>query len=101
MLRLIDWLQACGHDEIHLVAQGWGAIPGALGAVLADAVTQVTLKHALTSYAAVAEAEDYKWPLSALLPGGLKHFDLPDCYRFLARKNLRQVEPWDPAARVG
>ena len=100
VLRVIDWLQSCGHTEIHLVARGWGAIPGTLGAVLADAVTQVTLKHALTSYTAIAEAEEYQWPLSALLPGALRHFDLPDCYRFLARKNLRQIEPWDAMARM-
>jgi dienelactone hydrolase len=101
VLRLLDWLKACGHSEIHLVAKGWAAIPAALGAVLGETVTQVTLKHALTSYAAVATAEDYKWPLSALLPGVLQHFDLPDCYRFLARKNLRQIEPWDALARAG
>lgn len=74
-------------------------IPAALGAVLAESVTQVTLKHALTSYTAVAETDDYRWPLSALLPGVLRHFDLPDCYRELAKKNLRQIEPWDAMAR--
>jgi hypothetical protein len=99
VLRLVDWLKSCGHDEVHLVAQGWAAIPAALGAVLAESVTQVTLKHALTSYTAVAEADDYRWPLSALLPGVLQHFDLPDCYRELAKKNLRQIEPWDAMAR--
>lgn len=98
VLRVLAWLQACGHQEIHLVARGWGAIPGTLAAVLADAVTQVTLKNALTSYSAVVEAEDYRWPLSALLPGVLQSFDLPDCYEFLARKNLRQIDPWGPAA---
>jgi dienelactone hydrolase len=101
VLRVLEWLKASGHTEIHLVAKGWGSIPGTLGAVLAATVVQVTLKHALTSYTAVAEAEDYKWPLSALLPGVLKHFDLPDCYRFLARKNLRQIEPRDAVARAG
>lgn len=98
ILRLIDWLQSCGHREIHLVAKGWGAIPATFGAVLSDAVTQVTLKHALTSYEAVAEADDYKWPLSSLLPGVLRSFDLPDCYLALASKRLRQVEPWGPLA---
>jgi dienelactone hydrolase len=100
VLRLIDWLAANGHREIHLVARGWSAIPATLSAVLADGVVQVTLKHALTSYSALAESEDYKWPLSALLPGVLKSFDLPDCYRFLARKNLRQLEPWGAAGSV-
>lgn len=97
VLRLVEWLQACGHSEIHLVAKGWAALPGTFGAVLADAIVQVTLKNALLSYTAVAVAEEYRWPLSALPHGVLKHFDLPDCYRFLARKSLRQIEPWDAA----
>jgi hypothetical protein len=100
VLRLADWLKSLGHDEVHLVAKGFGAIPGALGAVLADTITQVTLKHALTSYTEVAEAEHYQWPLSSLLHGALEHFDLPDCYRFLAQKNLRQIDPWNAAART-
>lgn len=98
-LRVIAWLEACGHREVHLIARGWGAIAGTLAAVLSDNVTQITLKNALTSYSAVAEAEDYRWPLSALLPGVLRSFDLPDCYAFLARKGLRQVEPWDAIAK--
>lgn len=93
LLRVIDWLQAHGHQEVHLVAKGWGAIPGTFAAVLAPAVKQVTLKHALTSYGDVAEATDYDWPLSAFVPDILKHFDLPDCYRALAAKQLRQIEP--------
>lgn len=31
-------------------------------------------------------------PLSALLPGVLTTFDLPDCYRDLRKKNLKLVE---------
>jgi hypothetical protein len=57
-------------------------------------VIQVTLKNALTSYTEVAEAKDYRWPLSALLAGVLTGFDLPDCYRELKRKNLKLLEPW-------
>jgi len=94
VLRVIDWLSRCGHKQIHLAAKGWGAIPATFAAVLADAVVQVTLKNALVSYAAIAESEDYHWPLSTLLPNVLKHFDLPDCYRALASKNLRQIDPW-------
>jgi hypothetical protein len=33
-----------------------------------------------------------------LLPNVLAHFDLPDCYRALKDKNLRQIEPWDANA---
>ncbi len=93
LLRVIDWLRATGHEEIHLVAKGWGAIPATFAAVLHDAVTQVTLKHGLTSYSAVAETADYRWPLALLVPGILRRFDLPDCYAELTRKQLRQIEP--------
>jgi pimeloyl-ACP methyl ester carboxylesterase len=94
VLRVIDWLAAFGHRRIHLAARGWGALPATFAALLAEAVEHVTLKHALTSYAAVAETEDYDWPLSAVVPEVLLHFDLPDCYRVLEkRKALRQIDP--------
>ncbi len=98
VLRVVDWLKANGHDEIHLVACGWGALPGTFAAVISEHVTRVTLKHALTSYDDIAQNEDYRWPLSCLVPGILKTLDLPDCYRALASKKLRQVEPWGAMA---
>jgi dienelactone hydrolase/pimeloyl-ACP methyl ester carboxylesterase len=94
LLRVIDWLGATGHEEIHLVAKGWGTIPATFAALLTDRVSQITLKNALASYAAVAESENYGWPLSSFVPGVLKSFDLPDCYRALAGKKLRQLETW-------
>lgn len=100
LLRLVDWLKANGHEEIHLAARGWGSIPATFAAVLDDRITRVTLKHAMTSYSDVAEAEDYDWPLSSFLPDVLKTFDLPDCYRALAAKNLRQIEPRGAMARI-
>ncbi len=93
LLRVIDWLQAYGHKEVHVVAKGWGALPATFAAVLHDGIKQVTLKNALTSYRAIAESDEYEWPLGTLVPGILKSFDLPDCYRDLARKQLRQVDP--------
>jgi hypothetical protein len=58
----------------------------------------VTLKNALTSYADLAENELYEWPLSSLLPGVLRRFDLPDCYAALKTKQLKQTEPWGAMA---
>ena len=86
VLRVLDWLKAHGHQEIHLLAKGWGTIPATFAAVLAEGVTQVTLKGALTAFADIAEAEEYDWPLSAFVPGVLSAFDLPDCYRELGKK---------------
>jgi hypothetical protein len=98
VLRVLEWLAHCGYDNVHLVATGWGALPATFAAILSSRVKQVTLKHALTSYADVAESEDYRWPLSTLLPNVLAHFDLPDCYQALQAKRLRQIEPWGALA---
>ncbi|MBN2328612.1 MAG: prolyl oligopeptidase family serine peptidase [Candidatus Omnitrophica bacterium] len=96
-LRVIDWLMSNDHNNIHLAAKGWGALPAAFAALLSDAVQQVTLKNALTSYTDIAETEYYQWPLSTLLPDILEQFDLPDCYRELEKKGLRIIDPWSAA----
>ncbi|MBN1805424.1 MAG: prolyl oligopeptidase family serine peptidase [Sedimentisphaerales bacterium] len=96
LLGVLDWLKSNGHDEIHLVAKGCGTIPAAFAAVLSDHVTQVTLKNALTSYSDIAESDTYAWPLSSLVPDILESFDLPDCYRILKNKKLKQIDPWGP-----
>ena len=92
VLRVLDWLASFGQREIHLAAKGWGTPPATFAAVLAKTVTQITLKESLDSYAAIAEDENYKWPLSSFVPGVLSQFDLPDCYRELtrSRKLLRE-----------
>ncbi|MEA3403497.1 MAG: acetylxylan esterase [Armatimonadota bacterium] len=93
VLCTLDWMASFGYDEVHLVARGYGAIPGALAALLHDSVTRVTLIHPLRSYAEIAERELYDWPLSALIPNVLEHFDLPDVYRALEAKKLEMVDP--------
>lgn len=72
---------------------GHGAIVAALAGVLCDDVKQVTLKHALRSYADIAETEDYRLTYAMMPPDVLLRFDLPDCYRYLARKRLKRIEP--------
>lgn len=94
VLRVLDWLAEFDHREVHLVAKNWGTLPATFAALLCERVVQVTLMEAPTSYSAIAESEEYDWPLSALLPGVLQRFDLPDCYAELERtRRLRQVEP--------
>ena len=98
VLRVLAWLESLGHTEIHLIAKGRGALPATFAGVLSDSVRQVTLKNSLTSYTAIAEAEQYEWPLSTFVPNILSRFDLPDCYRALKSKQLRQIDPWGPQA---
>ena len=96
ILRVLSWLKDQGHEEIHLAGRGWGALAAGFAGLFSEDVKQVTLKNALGSYASVAETEDYKWPYAQLLPGVLERFDLPDVYRELKGKNLRQIDAWGP-----
>lgn len=100
VLRTLDWMASFGYDDVHMVARGNGAIPGALAALLHESVTKVTLINSLRSYAEIAEAELYDRPLSAMLPGVLEQFDLPDVHRALEEtKFLEMIEPL--GARIG
>ncbi len=91
LLRVLDWLASIGHTQIHLVGNGRGSLLATFAGLLSDHVQQVTLKNSLPSYVYVAESEEYDIPLSSLLPDVIAHFDLPDCYRQLKKKHLRQV----------
>jgi len=91
-LAVAQWLNSFGHSSIHMVGRGRGALVAAFAALLSPHVSRVTLKHALDSYASVAEAEAYDLPLSCIVPGILAHFDLPDVYRELENnKKLRRI----------
>jgi dienelactone hydrolase len=100
VLRVLDWLAAWGYDKVHLAARGQGAAPAAFAALLAPTVARVTLKHAPASYTAIAESRDYDWPLSAMPPGVLTAFDLPDCYRALQARQLRLIDPLEAAGLI-
>ena len=99
VMRVLDWLASYGYTDIHIVAKGWGALPATFAALVNDNITQVTLKNSLTSYADIAENEEYHWPLSTLLPNVLAHFDMPDCYRALKAKKLKQIDSWNAKAQ--
>lgn len=97
VLRVLAWLRSLGHEQIHLVGSGWGALPATFAGVVDDQVTQVTLQHPLNSFQEIAETESYKWPYSIMVPHVLERFDLPDCYEALRSKKLKLLEPWGPA----
>lgn len=97
VLRVMQVLAAAGHTEIHLVGQAWGALPAAFAAVLTPEIKQVTLRHALTSFHDLAIHDDQQWPNAFMLPHVLKHFDLPDCYAELQKRQLKLIDPWGAA----
>lgn len=106
VLCVLDWLAGCGYREIHLVGRGMGAVPALFAAVIGRQAAKVTLVHALLSYHELTQTPIHRWPASAMVPGALETFDLPDCLRALGRK-LSLVDPWDahmrriPQTRVG
>ncbi len=100
VLRVVDWLIANGHTEVHIAGKGWGALPATFAAVLSDDITKVTLKNTLTSYSDIAESEAYAWPLSSLIPNVLEAFDLPDCYKALKAKGLKVIDTYGPNMQV-
>jgi dienelactone hydrolase len=94
VLAVLEFLAAAGHRSVHVAALGWGTLPATFAAVLSPRASQVTLKHALSSYTEVAETEFYRWPLSAFVPDVLRAWDLPECYRELERtKTLKLIDP--------
>ena len=100
VLSILSWLKSTGHEEVHLVAKGWGALPATFAALLSNTVKHITLKNALTSYSDIAESEEYNWPLATFLPDVLKQFDLPDCYAALSSKKLKQIDPLNALANL-
>ncbi|MBL9092910.1 MAG: acetylxylan esterase [Planctomycetaceae bacterium] len=98
--RALDFIESFGHQEIHLVARGYGTIPAAFAALPRKSVKQVTLKHALKSYTDLASTGIYHWPVSAIWPNALQQFDLPDVYEALKPKKLQMIETLTAADRV-
>jgi len=100
VLCALDLLADKGYRDVHLVGRGLGAIWATFAACLHPRVKRVTLHNALLSYHELTQVPVYTWPLSSLVFGILKDFDLPDCLRELARrKKLTLAAPWDAHQR--
>ncbi|MCB1077540.1 MAG: hypothetical protein KDM64_06895, partial [Verrucomicrobiae bacterium] len=86
VLRVIDFLASYGWTEVHLASRGWGCLPAGLAALLDDRVKTVTLKGKLESWHSVATEEHYQWPLSHMIFGVLRDWDLPDVWMALGKR---------------
>lgn len=81
VLRTLDWLYAAGYRKIHLAGHGLGAVTALFAAVLEPKVAGLTILNGPGSYGEVACGNIHKWPDSILVPGILRHLDLPDIVR--------------------
>ncbi len=92
-MKTLDFLLAYGATEVRLVGRGLGSITAAFAALLHPSAPHVTLINYLPDYEQITRVPQYAWPLSSLLRGCLKTFDLPDVYRALD-KRLQLRDPW-------
>ena len=83
VLRVIDLLASRGWTEIHLAAKGKATLIAGLAACLDDRVKLVNLDNRLESWHSLATEEHYQWPLSHMLFGVLKTWDLPEVWKSL------------------
>jgi hypothetical protein len=93
-MRVTDWLLETRADEVRLVGRGLGSVIAAFAAFLHPVEPEVELLDYLPSYELIATTPVHSWPLSSLLRGCLKRFDLPDLYRALGDR-LTTREKWD------
>ena len=83
VLRTIDFLSRYGWDEIEIAGRDRGALVAALAGVLDTRIHKVTLHDQLASWHSVATDEHYEWPLSHMIFGVLRDWDLPEVYEAL------------------
>ena len=92
-MKTLDFLLVYGVTEVQLIGRGLGSITAAFAALLHPSAPHVTLVNYLPDYEQITRVPQYAWPLSSLLRGCLKTFDLPDVYQALdGRLQLR--DPW-------
>jgi len=91
-LRVLQWMESVGYQDIHLAGRGRGTLPATFAGLMSQVVKEITLKQSLDSYIKLAVTEYYQAPLVSILPNVLTHFDLPDCYRVLASKKLNRID---------
>lgn len=94
LLRTMDLLYAEGAAEMELAGRGMGSVIVAFAALLHKSKPKVRLLGYLPSYQTILDSPRAKWPLSSMLRGVLRHFDLPDVYRELGPR-LKKSSPWN------
>jgi dienelactone hydrolase len=92
ILKSIDLLLSQGAEEVTLIGRGTGSVLALFAAFLHPAVKSLIQLSYLESFHSLTQDDRYQWPFSAMVPGILRHFDLPDLYRETAlEKNVELV----------
>lgn len=95
ILCALELLQANGVRNITLKAEGQGAVPALIAAVLSDIPAAVELNNMPESWLSIINKVMTKWPMSAMARGILKITDLDDMRKLLP--NLKYTISDEPA----
>lgn len=99
ILRAVDLLAARPDvDPARLYAAARETAGSALlhAAALDPRLSRVVLERSLESYVSVAEHRLHRQVFEQVVPGVLRHYDLPDLARLLGTRPLTLVDPVDP-----
>jgi hypothetical protein len=82
-----------GADAVYLWAGGVSAVQAALAAALERKVSGLVLEEALISFESAVACRLPGYNHEIILPGVLKHFDLPRVYQALAPRSVKLINP--------
>lgn len=100
VMRVVDYLNSEGIENVRLIGRGLGSFPVLFAGLLHRTQPVVELIHYLPSYRLLIDNAYHDWPDSVMPRGVLKAFDLPDVHAALGgRLTLR--EPWNARMRAG
>jgi cephalosporin-C deacetylase-like acetyl esterase len=86
-------------NQVVVAGRGWAALVAAFAGALDRETAGVAAEGAPASYAEVLKTDNYALPVSQMLPGVLKDFDLEDVYGALAPKPLLLLNPVNAETR--
>ena len=96
VLRGLDYLEGredVNHARIGVLASRTSGLPCLAGAVLDQRIRSIMLNRTLLTLASVVASKDYDLPLSAVVFGMLRKFDLPDLCEAIAPRPVWLVNP--------
>ncbi len=95
ILCALELLKSNGVKNITLKAEGQGAVPALIAAVLSDIPAAVELDNMPESWLSVVNKVTSKWPLSVMAKGILKFTDFDDMRKLVP--NLKYTTSDEPA----
>jgi cephalosporin-C deacetylase-like acetyl esterase len=99
ILRAVDLLATRSEvdsSRVSAVGKGDGAVPLLYAAALDDRIRELAFEQMLVSYRAVVEQRIHRGVLESIIPGVLRHFDLPDLIAALIPRKVLLVNTINP-----